>query len=106
MLPKILLSVSILFLISCKQKIEGIILDKSTKTPMDGVAVSEHSIILNSYPYPYQQSNRYGFFSFTKESRNLILYFWKEGYTELRVEFDNDHISKTSRDTIYLIKKE
>lgn len=105
MLPKFLLSFSILFLISCKQKIEGIILDKSTKTPIDSVVVSEHSIF-NSYPYPYEQSNRYGLFSFTKESRNSILYFYKAGYNELRVEFDNDHISKTSGDTIYLIKKE
>ena len=89
-----------LALLSCKQKIHGIILDKITKSVIDSVAVSEHSFE-NSYPYHYEYSDGNGHFSFSKEIRNSVLYFYKRDYNELRVDFKNNY-----SDTIYLDRKE
>jgi hypothetical protein len=104
MLPKFLMSFCFLSIISCKQKIEGVIVDESSKMPIDSVAIAEHSFS-NSYPYPFKQSNKYGIFSFTKENRNSILYFYKAGYDELRVDFGRNSILGKSNNKIYLIKK-
>ncbi|MEO7046710.1 MAG: hypothetical protein ABI091_15500 [Ferruginibacter sp.] len=94
----------LLLLNSCKQNIQGIILDVETKTPIDSVAVLERNPE-DSYPHPYTLSDKNGKFSFTKETRNSVLYFSKSGYEDLRVKFKRFSPLAILRDTIYLTKK-
>ena len=103
MVHKLLLG-SIFFIgFGCKQEIQGITLDKNSRQPLNKVAVSEHSFS-NSYPYHYEESNTDGFFSITKEKRNSVLYFYKDGYKEVRLDF-GFKIMWTKPDTIFLEKK-
>ena len=99
------LIISALFLVSCEQKVDGIILDKSTNAPIENVTVMEYNPT-DSYPHPYTQSNKKGFFSFVKKKMNSIVYFSKLGYKDLRIQFDRSSFHSISGDTIYLIRQE
>ena len=104
MLKKFFYIPIILPLISCKQNIQGIILDEKTKLPIDSVAVLERNPE-DSYPHAYTLSDRNGKFSFTKETRNSVLYFTKFGYEDLRVKFKRFSFFSTDGDTVYLTRK-
>jgi hypothetical protein len=83
---------------------KGVVLENGSKFPLDSVAVSEHNILLNSYPFPSSYSNKSGQYTFEKEIKDSVLYFYKAGYEILRVKFDNNSILNNGVDTVYLFK--
>jgi hypothetical protein len=87
----------------CMQSADGIVLNRDTKTPVDGVMISSKEFLKNAITPGVEYSTTDGRFTFSKvdgglQCPNLTLYFYKGGFKQKKMTF---HPS-TVDDTVYL----
>lgn len=82
--------------------VNGIIVDKTFKTPLDSVAIGQGEKDDGNPFYKRIYSNNKGMFHYTgiNGSNELELYFTKTGYKTIKIEYN----SRSRPDTIYLEK--
>lgn len=87
----------------CPQKADGIIIDRQTNIPIDGVIISTVDILKNTITGRIVHSTKNGRFKFYKISGglgkcpNLTLYFYKPGFKQQKLMFSSSSIN----DTVY-----
>lgn len=103
----IALIVSILSSCDCTQQADGVVLDKQTKLPVESVALGKYEKSDSTNPFSRRiYTDLKGRFDYNGISGgigkcpDLVLYFDKEGYKQLKVTFE----SFSERDTVYLEK--
>jgi hypothetical protein len=96
-----IISVLVFGLVSCKQNVIGVILEKESRMPIESVSISGKDLRLNSYPFTVVNSDKHGHFKFEKKSKDSLLFFWKLGYKNLKLKV----VEGKPIDTIYMEKE-